>query len=194
MKEATKYSKNFLNDLSISLEQSAAIYKSAICKALKYGEADLLYMTKINMVNEKGNAEFFSGKVVSLILRTYNQLIGIEHMSSRAEGWKTRLRGFYKDPRHDIQSPYSYSMNIMDDLIRGLVDSPLQFKQNVCEKLKWEEKVFDYKRMVPVANDYDTYAAFNKKQIGLIIPIYQKLIAVDQVCNRAIKWKIKLNS
>lgn len=189
MKEITRYSNNVLNDLSISLEQSLPIFKAAICKGLKYKDDHLQQMKSIPVLHVIDNVDIFSTIGVRLLLRTYDKLIGAELLCTRSQDWKTRLRAFYKIPQRVYELPNFYSLNILEDLTKALADLPNEFKCLVCDKLKWMPEDFDYKRMLPISNDFDNNLKFNKSEIGHIITIYHELIIKIQLDMRIAKWK-----
>lgn len=194
MREQNSFSNNFLNDLTISLENAHELFIKKICRGLKWNEIILIEKMEIKILRGIDIYDVISKPKLLFVLRVYHDLIGMRHLSERSLDWKWRLRGYYKNLDKEHFPPVDYSDNILNDLVTSLKNAPLLFRDNVCSSLNWTSNEFEIKRLAPVANDIDTYNTFNKKQIGHIIPIYKDLIVDDQIRNKAIKWKIKISN
>jgi hypothetical protein len=194
MEKQYNFSNNFLNDLSISLENASKTFINVICQGLKWRERTLKKKMEVEILHGIDIYDIITKPKIMFALRIYNDLIGTQQFANRSLNWKIRLRGYYKELHEPVLPPIHYSNNILKDLVTSLESVPLLFRDNVCSVLNWSPTEFEIKRLAPVAKDYDIYNTFNKKQIGHIIPIYRECIVEDQIRNRHIYWKDKISN
>lgn len=184
MTEIKNYSNNFLNDLMTSLEHAPDEFTSAICKGLRWSKTRF----KSNMnADILGKADIMSTREVEHVLRVYQHSIVFHLLLKRSLHWKKRLNTSQKPIQNMLKSSDTCANTMIKDLVTVLENAPALFREYVCSNLKWQPNKFDSYRLAPIAKDHDTYTVFNKKQVSIIIPIYESFV-MCQIHDRAFKW------
>jgi len=180
MTEIQHYSNNFLNDLMTSLEHAPDEFTSAICKGLRWSKTRF----KSNM---EGEIDIISPKEGERVLRVYQHSLVFQLLLKLSLNWKKRLNTSQKPIQNMLKSSDTCANTMIKDLTTVLENAPALFRECVCSNLKWQPNKFDQYRLAPIAKDHDTYTVFNKKQVSIIIPIYESLV-MCQIHDRAFKW------
>lgn len=184
MTEIENYSNNFLNDLMTSLEHAPDEFTSAICKVLRWSKTRLKSNMDADLTSE---IDTMSTREVDHVLRVYQHSIVFQLMLKRSFGWKKRLNTSQKPIQNMLKFSGACANTMIRDLVTTLDNAPALFRECVCSNLKWQPNKFDSYRLAPIASDYDTYTVFNKKQISIIIPIYESLV-MCQIHDQSFKW------
>ncbi|PSL28337.1 hypothetical protein CLV42_108257 [Chitinophaga ginsengisoli] len=180
MTEIQHYSNNFLNDLMTSLENAPDEFTSAVCKGLRWSK------TRFKS-NTEEEIDIISPREGEHVLRVYQHSIVFQLLLKRSLNWKKRFNTSQRPIQNTLKPSETCSSTIIKDLAIALENAPALFKECVCSNLKWQPNKFDSYRQAPIANDHDTYTVFNKKQVSIIIPIYESLV-MCHIHDRAFKW------
>lgn len=184
MTEIKNYSNNFLNDLMTSLEHAPEEFTSAISKGLRWSKTRL----KANMeADAPVEIDLMSPREAEHVLRVYQHSIVFHLLLKRSLHWKKRLNTSQKPIQNMLKFSDNHFNTMIRDLVTALENAPALFKECICSNLKWQPSKFDSYRLAPIAKDYDTYTVFNKKQVSIIIPIYESLV-MCQIHDRAFRW------
>lgn len=194
MMEQNKYSNNFLHDLATSLENAPEIFVDTVCRGIRWSNATFKQRRGTEINRGIDIYDYISKQKICFVLNVYDDVIGMQQLSNRSMEWKARLTSFNKPLIAEYIPPIRYSSNILNDLYLSLENAAFLFRDLVCLELSWTPKDFEAKRIVPIAQSFETFESFTKRQIGIIIKVYHELIINIQVHTRALNWKVRISN